>query len=203
MLEEQRERLKNRDGEYLSIGITEGGLPCMAIGVPWNFTSNAYNMQTPSIYISKEDLNDPEIMSEILKHEITGCYISVTLDDYSFLNQFVHLRDLSIKHGHRLTDLSFMRNLHECRMLYLHDVRLENLNDVIETKKEYKTRYVYCLCLNNCMIKDISSILENDRLGYSEFIVFTPQGSGEKQRWEGFRQGSRRFCFCEYVPKDQ
>lgn len=93
MLEEQRERLKNRDGEYLSIGITEGGLPRLAIGVPWNFTFNAYNMQTPNIYISKEVLNDPEIMSEILKHKITGCYISVTLDNYSFLSQFVHFRD--------------------------------------------------------------------------------------------------------------
>ena len=72
MLEEQRERLKNRDSEYLSIGITEGGLPRSAIGVPWNFTSNAYNMMTPNVYMEKEDLNDAEIMAEIMKYKIIG-----------------------------------------------------------------------------------------------------------------------------------
>lgn len=202
MLEEQRERLKKWEGEYLSIGITEGGLPRMAVGAPWNFTSNAYNMQTPNVYISKEDLDDPEIMSEILKHKITGCYISVALDDYSFLNKFVNLRDLAIKDGYRLSDLSFMRNLRECKMLYLHDAHLDNLDDVIETKKEHRVGYIHCLCLHDCKIKDISSILENEKLGYSEFIIITPQGSDEKQRWEGFKEGSRRFFFHEYVPKN-
>ena len=203
MLEEQRKRLKNRDGEYLSIGITEGGLPRSAIGVPWNFTSNAYNMLTPNVYIEKEDLNDEEIMAEIMKHKVVGCYISVPLEDYSFLRSFVYLGDLAIENGYMLSDISFMRELHDCRMLYLHGAHLENLDDVIETKKIIKTRYVYCLCLNNCKIDDISSVLENERLGYSEFIVITPQGSGEKQRWKGFKQGSRRFNIREYVPKDK
>lgn len=203
MLEAQRERLKKWKSECLNIGITEDGTFRLGIGIPWNFTSNAYNMQTPNVYISKEDLDDPEIISEVLKHKITGCYISVALDDYSFLNKFVNLRDLAIKDGYRLSDLSFMRNLHECRMLYLHDAHLDNLDDVIETKKAHRVGYIYCLCLNDCKIKDISSILENEKLGYSEFIVITPQGSGEKQRWEGFKQDSRRFHIYEYVQKDK
>lgn len=202
MLEAQRERLKKWKSECLNIGITEDGMFRLGIGIPWNFTSNAYNMQTPNVYISKEDLNDPEIMSEIMKHKITGCYISVALDDYSFLNKLANLRDLAIKDGYRLSDLSFMRKLRECRMLYLHDVHLDNLDDVIETKKEHIPGYIYCLCLNDCKIKDISSILENEKLGYSEFVVITPQGSGEKQRWEGFKEGSRRFFFREYAPKN-
>ena len=203
MLEEQRERLKNRDSEYLSIGITEGGLPRSAIGVPWNFTLNAYNMMTPNVYMEKEDLNDAEIMAEIMKYKIIGCYISVPLEDYSFLKNFVYLRDLAIKNGYMLSDISFMRELHDCRMLYLHEAHLVNLDDVIETKKLIKSRYVYCLCLNNCKIDDISSVLENERLGYSEFIVISPQGSGEKQRWEWFKQGSRRFFFREYAPSQK
>lgn len=203
MIEEQRERLKNNDSEYLSIGITDGGLPRSAIGVPWNFTSNAYSMMTPNVYIAKEDLNDEQIMAEILKYKVIGCYISVPLDDYSFLKSFVYLRDLAIKNGHKMSDVSFMRELHECRMLYLHGVHLSNLDDVIETKKLAKTRYVYCLCINDCQIDDISSVLENERLGYSEFIVITSQGSGEKQRWEGFKRDSRHLHVYEYVPKDK
>ena len=175
----------------MSIGITEGGLPRSVIGVPWNFTSNAYNMMTPNVYIAKEDLNNEEIMAQISKYKVIGCYISVPLDDYSFLKSFVYLRDLAIKNGHMMSDLSFMRNLHECRMLYLHGVHLSNLDDV------------YCLCLNDCRIDDLSSVLENERLGYSEFIVITPQGSGEKKRWEGFKRDSRHFHVFEYVPKDK
>ena len=203
MIDKQRKLLEERQSKYLSIGITEGGQTRAAIGIPWDKTTNSYNMKTPNVYISKEDLADPEIMSLISKYEVIGCYISVPMDEYSFLENFPNLMDLMIIKATKLTDLSFMRSLKECRMLYLRDAKLKNLNDIIDIKKEGKIRYVICLGLDTCEIEDISSVLENEDLFYSEFLIWTPKGSGERDRWKGFKQDSKNFKIYEYIPKEK
>lgn len=202
MIESEYKRLIENTSEYLSIGITEKGEPCYAIGIPWSKTSNAYNMRTPNIYIDKDDLNDSDITNELSKHEVTGCYISTSLDDYSFLEGFPILQDLSIKNGYTIRNLSFMRKLKECRMFFLHGAHLKNLDDIVEAKKKAKIRYMLCLGLHSCEIDDISSVLNNEKQYYSEFLIWVPHGSNEKERWKNFKQGSRGFHIYEYVPKN-
>jgi len=58
MLQCEREKLYNRDSEYLSIGISEDGTSHGRYPVPWDSTADAYNMKLPKVYISKDDLND-------------------------------------------------------------------------------------------------------------------------------------------------
>lgn len=201
MTEAEYKKLLNWKSKDISIGISEnGGFRC-AIGIPWNKTSNAYKMQTPNVWITKDDLSDSDIMNEISKHEVTGCYISTPLDDYSFLEGFPMLQDLSIKNGYTIKDLSFIRKLKECIMFFLHGARLRNLDDIVETKKEARIRYMLCLGLHSCEIDDISSALNNEKQYYSEFLIWMPQGSNEKERWKNFKQGSRGFHIYEYVPK--
>ena len=85
MLESERNKLNNRESEYLSIGITQGGVPRVTIGVPWEATAHAFNMRTPNVYLSPEDLQDEEVMVLIESYKVIGCYIWAPLTDYGFL----------------------------------------------------------------------------------------------------------------------
>lgn len=201
MLQSEWEKLIAWQDKPISLGINETGVQRAMAGIPWNNMSIAYSMKTPNVYLAEEDIDNPVIMAELHRHMLVGCYISTPMEDYSFLKDFPHLQDLSIKNGHNLRDLSFMRGLKECRMLFLHGAKLQNMNDVIETKKEAGIRYVTCIGLHTCEIEDISSILENERLSFREFSIWTPVGRGEKERWENFKKGSRRFHIYEYTPR--
>ena len=82
MVTSEREKLRNKDSEYLSIGITLGGVPRMSVGIPWVATAHAYNMRTPDIYLSPEDLHDEELMRGLEAYKVIGCYVWAPLDDY-------------------------------------------------------------------------------------------------------------------------
>ena len=72
MIESERNKLENRESEYLSIGITQGGVPRTTIGIPWEATAHAFNMRTPNVYLSPEDIQDEEIMGQLESYKVIG-----------------------------------------------------------------------------------------------------------------------------------
>ena len=91
MTESQREKLNSYPSKYLSIGITEDGEPRFFGWVPWDSMADAFNMRTPQVFFSPEDLTDEAIWTELSRFHINGCYIYCPLTDYSFLERLTEL----------------------------------------------------------------------------------------------------------------
>lgn len=186
MTENQRQRLKDHKSKFLSIGVTKSGEGYDVIGVPWEKTVNAFNMNLPNLYLTKEDLADEELMNELLEYEVIGFYIWIPLEDYSFLSRFTFVRDISIKNsGGLLKSLDFMRELYDCRMLYIEDAELENIDVLLDLNKRSKgiLTSLRCVGLLNCKIGDISCF-ERERSDFSEFLVWEYEGKNEKEKWK-------------------
>ena len=185
MTENQRQRLKDHKSKYLNIGVTKNGEGYDIIGVPWEKTVNAFNMHTPDVYLSSDDLKNEELMNELLEYEVLGFYTWVPLDDYSFLSRFTYLRDISIMHAEGLSDLDFMRELYDCRMLYIEDAKLENIDVLIDLNKRGKgiLTSLMCVGLLNCNVEDVSAF-ERERTDFSEFLVWEYEGKNEKEKWK-------------------
>ena len=133
MLESERKILFNKkDGDYLSIGISEGGEHYNKYQVFWRDKVNAMNMKLPDFYLAPEDLYDEEIMSQLAKHTVVGCYIYTPLQDYSFLSRFPKIRDFNIARGENIKSLDFISVIEECRMLFLSDAVLENIDVILD-----------------------------------------------------------------------
>lgn len=185
----QRKRLKEWSGERLSLGITESGIEKKAISVPWENVSSAYGMRMPDIYISKEDLFDKRIMAEINRHKIQGLYIHVPLEDYEFLREFPQIKDLSIKSGENVKNLSFLEALTSCRMFYLESASLPDLEPMLKVKRNHRIdgapapRPFACVGLYNCEVKDLSEFALRTYI-FSEFIVWNPKSRDERKRWK-------------------
>ena len=135
MIESEKKKLLERNNEYLSIGITEGGEPRDVTQVPWERTAHAFNMKIPNVYLSPEDLRDEEILKKLHGYRVIGCYIYAPLENYDFLKTFPEIRDLYIERAESLTDISFISTLCDCDMLYLEVASLKNLDPVVEMKK--------------------------------------------------------------------
>lgn len=148
-------------------------------------TVNAFNMHTPDVYLSSDDLKNEELMNELLEYEVLGFYSWVPLDDYSFLSRFTFLRDISIMHAEGLSDLDFMRELCDCRMLYIEDAKLENIDVLIDLNKRGKgiLTSLMCVGLLNCDVKDVSAF-ERERTDFSEFLFWEYEGKNEKEKWK-------------------
>lgn len=194
MIDSQRASLENRTGQYLNIGITEGGMPRMSIRVPWKRTASAYNMRIPDVYLAPEDLGDPEIMALLEKFCIRGCYIFVTLPDYHFLRNFRDIWDLHIYNGVGITDISFMQELKEWSHFYLEDACLENLEALFPKDGKRRLRS-YCLGLVNCRVNDISA-LEQENVRLSELYILQPEGTNERDRWKHVHASD--YSYYEY-----
>lgn len=194
MLESQKERLQNKNNRYLSIGITLGGKPRTSIGIPWESTAHAYNMRTPDVYLSPEDLQDEHILECLKAYTVVGCYIWAPLEDYSFLSSFKELQDINIKNGDSIRDLDFLSGLSECDMLFLQNAKLKNLNRIVDMKKSGKKLFggLRCVGLDNCEIEDLS-IFETEQVQFSEFLVWKPQGSNERDRWNVISASKRKY----------
>lgn len=194
MIESEREKLSNRTSEYLSIGITNGGVPRMTVGVPWESTTYAFNMRPPKVYLSPEDLNDEEIMRLLTSYKVIGCYIWAPLDDYSFLARFKDLEDLNIKNGDAIRDLEFLTELQECRMLYLQNAKLKNLDVILSVKKNSQAVFgcLRCIGLDNCEVEDLSAF-ESEDVHFSEFLIWNPKGRNERDRWRVVSASTRRY----------
>lgn len=183
MTQEQRQYLMDHPRKTISIGITEQGLPRSSTSVPWIAGIHAYSMHTPDIYLAPEDLHDPAVIQRLSQLEVIGCYIYLPLPDYRFLADFPHLRDISIRFGTGITDISFMFGLKNWRMFYLEDAKLEDLEALFPP--DHQLRNLHCLCIGllNCQVRDIGAVARNaQRLG--ELVIYQPQGTGEGHRWE-------------------
>ena len=185
MTENQRQRLKDHKSKFLNIGVTKNGEGYDIIGVPWEKTVNAFNMHTPDVYLSSDDLKNEELMNELIEYEVLGFYSWVPLDDYSFLSRFTFLRDISIMHAEGLSSLDFMRELYDCRMLYIEDAKLENIDVLIDLNKRGKgiLTSLMCVGLLNCEVEDVSAF-EKERTDFSEFLVWEYEGKNEKEKWK-------------------
>lgn len=194
MILETKEKLLNRKSEYLSIGITPEGTPRAMIEIPWEGTAHAFNMRGPNVYLPPEELKDEEVLSLLETYRVIGCYIFTALDDYSFLARFKDLQDIRIENGDNVRDLDFLSGLYECRMLCLENAKLENLNTIVELKKNSKLPFgcLRCVALFNCEVADLSAFA-SEKLQFSEFLVWRPEGSNEEDRWSGISAGTFRY----------
>lgn len=194
MIDSQWKKLNSYTSEYLSIGITIGGEPRNSIWVPWESTAHAYNMRTPNVYLAPDDLTDNKIMNLLETYKVIGCYIWAPLEDYSFLTHFKDLEDISIKNGVSIRELEFLSGLSECRMLYLQNATLKNLNVLIDAKKNSKAMFgcLRCIGLDNCDIEDLS-VFETEKVHFSEFIIWMPEGSNERNKWNIVSAATKRY----------
>lgn len=194
MIDSQWKKLNSYTSEYLSIGITIGGEPQNSIWVPWESTAHAYNMRTPNVYLAPDDLTDNKIMNLLETYKVIGCYIWAPLEDYSFLTHFKDLEDISIKNGDSIRELEFLSGLSECRMLYLQNATLKNLNVLIDAKKNSKAMLgcLRCIGLDNCDVEDLS-VFETEKVHFSEFIIWMPEGSNERNKWNIVSAATKRY----------
>lgn len=187
------ELLKEYKNQYLSIGITQDGARQGAISVPWESTGHAFNMKLPDLYFTPEDIKNQEVIDELLYHKVVGCYIFTPLEDYSFLRNFKNLWDLSISEGENLRDLSFLGELNECGMLYLHKAHLDDLEEVYSSarrnKKNFFTAAMRCVALDDCIVEDYGTLFDGE-LRFSEFIVFQRENSDEGKK---LKMGEKPF----------
>lgn len=194
MIESQREKLRDYPHKYLSIGITPDGKPRFSGWVPWQSMGNAFNMRTPEIFLSPEDLTDEALWSDLSRLTINGCYIYCPLEDYSFLERLTELQDLNIYKGGALRDLHFLRNMEGWFQLHVEDAVLENLDDLFPNGPR-KGIYSYCVCLSGCTVKDLSALTQ-EGIYLSELVILAPEGSNDKERWKAVRCG--KYTYHEY-----
>lgn len=195
MTDAQKELLESRKSKYLNIGITEKGEPLRAVWVPWVHDSSAYNMRTPDLWLSPEDVKDPALMEKLKGFCIRGCYIFTPLEDYSFIGELRELWDLHIEKGGALRDLSFMKELQEWFMLYVEDAVLEDLAPAFPEAWREKGLHAYCVEFVNCRVSDISAMARED-VRLSELLICQPEGTGEKQKWS--RVHAHTYRYREY-----
>ena len=186
MLQSEREKLYNMNSPFLSIGISEDGVPYNQYPVPWDYTSNAYNMKLPKVYISKDDLNDKELMAKISEFKVHGCYIFCPLENYDFLNEFTDMADLNIYRAHNLKDLSFLKKFKECRLLFVSKAHLKNIDDIVADAPYFMAR-PRCLALYDCIVDDIS-YLKSKNVSFNELVICNPKHRNERKYWMGLHR---------------
>ena len=196
MLLSEREKLFSEEKDLISIGISKGGEKYGMLPVPWEQTANAFNMRTPDIYIAPEDLENQEIMAQIAKKRVVGCYIFEALEDYFFLKDFTEVRDLYIRKGKNIKDLSFLSNMKELFMLLLEDVKLDNLDDLYPPEGVKPSQYFYCMAFYHCDIRDVSALKKKD-LYMSELIVWNKKTDEEYEKWKNVVRGGFVFYYDE------
>lgn len=190
-----KEQLETYSHQYLSIGITQDGSRRNSISVPWSRTASAYNMKTPDIYMTDADLHDPEIRALLSQYHINGFYTFCPMEDYSILEEFPEIWDLFILYGQNLHDLSFLLKMPQLFMLYVQDAHLPDLDPLFRVKPEAISFYSRCVGFGGCTIGDVSRLEELDER-LSELVVFCPEGSNERSRWEKAR--TLDFTYYEY-----
>ena len=199
MLDSEKEKLFNKDSEYISLGITHDGVPKEIIGVPWEKTAHAYNMKIPNVYISPEDLGNPHVMDILARYKLIGCYIWVSLTDYSFLSRFPYIRDLNIMCGDTIEDLDFLYELKECGMFFLKNAKLKNLDAILGVKLANKNSIFggfRCVGLYNCLVEDLSRF-ETEKHWFSEFLIWHKKQKNEREKWKVVSASTWRYYEIE------
>lgn len=180
--------------KYLSIGVTADGARRRSVHIPWANDANAYNMRTPNIYVSPEELRDERLWTELQRFHIIGCYIFCPLEDYSFLSRMPELEDLTIHKGGALRSLAFLRDMKDWFQLHIEDAVLDNLEDLFPEGRK-RPLHSYCVCLSGCEVADISAMERSD-VRLSELVILAPQGRGDRDRWKKVRCG--KYSYYEY-----
>ena len=186
MIEEHKEKLFNYTGKYISIGISETGEAYGRYPVPWDSTANAYNMKLPDVYLAKEDLHDESIVKKLEEFSVVGCYIFCALEDYSFLEKFPTLMDINIYEASNLTDLSFMKSIKECVLLFVSKAHFKNLDEIIVKKDHYYRTNPKNLALYDCVVDSIDTMIATNCLIH-ELIICNPKARNERKRWKKIR----------------
>ena len=194
MIETEKNKLRDEQKRYISIGITEDGIPRGLVGIPWEKTAHAFNMKIPDVYISPEDLENREIMEMIGRRTVVGFYSWVPLKDYDFLTRFPDIRDISIRYGENIKDLEFLRNATECGMLFLENAHLDNIDVILEMKKAHPSIFgcFKCVGLYNCRVDDLSRFNE-EKPHFSEFLIWNDGEKYEYERWSAVSANTFRY----------
>lgn len=97
---------REKKGSYIFRNHKEGKSR-LTIPIPWEQTAHAMNMLMPNVYLSREEVSDPEIMKYLISYtKVRSCYIFKFLENYEFLSNFAEMEDLEIYRGNHITLLS-------------------------------------------------------------------------------------------------
>ena len=182
MLEKERKALFERDKDYISIGISEGGVHYGIIPVMWEGTASAFNMRTPDIFIAPEDLLDGEIMERLESFTVYGLYIYAPLDDYGFISCFKSLQDLHIEGARKLNSLDFLAELVDLSMLFIEGASLDNVDLIWDIKTSGKGFMPYRnIGLYDCDVARAPSS-EYPPCRFTEFLVWSRAENAQRDR---------------------
>ncbi len=185
MQAEERLKLKAAatEKEYMSIAINQDGSPVRGCFIPWEKTVSAFNMKTPQVTISVDDLQNEEIMQEISSCKMKGCYILTPLSDYSFLSAYHEICDIFIRYAENMKDLSFIKDMPELFMFYLENARLHDIAPLITNCNKGALLPGKCFGFYHCEIEDVSAMKEAGFI-ISELLIWVKSGqSDNKERW--------------------
>ena len=152
------EKLKACNPEYCFLGITADGGKCHSVPAPWDSTVACMNMKLPDVFLSPEDIRDPEIREMLKQIQVRSVFIFVPLEEYTFLADFPALCQLYIFFGKNLKDLSFLVGRDSVSQLYIEDADLEDISTLGRLKKAGLQGM--CFGLYNASVKDLSPLLE-------------------------------------------
>ena len=191
MIPEQMIKLEKHESEYMNIGITEDGRPRGIYPCYWSLGRHTYSMQLPNIFICPDDLNNKELMDKLHSFRTRGCYIFTPLESYDFIADFNEVEDVSIANNPNMKNLSFLKDLSKWTMLSLHNVNLDNLDDVRFSLDENERSEEAGLCISNCKIKDISALYGS--WGIYELVVVGGDPKTERERWDELNASYKHF----------
>ena len=187
-------KLLSLAGERISIGITPSGKPQKTVPIIWEGATQSFEMQPPGVYLTAKDLKNSEILSLLDATKVVGLYIWEPLEDYSFISHFKYLEDISIKSADALSNLNFLKGLDFCKMLYLQNANLENLNTIIEIKKQNKENFklLSAVALDNCKVGDLSAF-EEEEIIFIEFLIFEHKSVANKNLYKNISAARKRY----------
>lgn len=201
MLESERQILAGKkEGDYLSVGISEGGVHYNMGRVYWRERVNALNMKLPDLYLAPEDIYDEELLNKLERYNVTAFYILAPIEEYGFLSRFPAIRELNIGFGENLKNLDFLKSLKECSMFFLADAKLENIDIIVEkniSEPKFFSR-LRNVILYNCEIENLSAF-EREGYDFGEFTVWSSKN--DESRWEVVKADKRRYY--ELRPLDE
>ncbi|MBO7196536.1 MAG: hypothetical protein J6V80_04325 [Clostridia bacterium] len=195
MLASEREKLFDPKREYVSIGISDGGVCYSVTPVMWENTASAFNMKTPELFIAPEDLLDREIFDRICSLQVLGLYVYTSLDDYRFISHFHDLRDLHVRCCAKLCDLDFLSDLTDLGMLFLEGASLRDVDVIWEVKASGRGFMPYRqVGLFDCNI-DRAPKVDVEKQGFTEFLVWSRAENSARDRelWKDVAAFTKKY----------
>lgn len=198
MLPAEREKVRKaaEAGAYMSVAVNSDGTPVRGGFVPWEGTSNAFNMKTPKATLAAADLQDAALMEDLRTCNLCGLYLFVPLEDYAFISSFRRLRDVFICHGQNVRSLSFLSGLTDLFLFYLEDAAVPDLEPLVEVFQNGSRFPAKCMGFYHCRVEDPSAL---GRAGFltSELLVWPVEGD-TRERWRFPALNPGRFRFYPY-----